>query len=293
MGNDQLERLPWDGIFDTPLEVDAEITDIEGEVPEDFKGTLYRNGPAKLELAQHLFDGDGMVSMVHFGADRSIRFRNRFIRTNKYLAELRARRPQVAGFGTLAHGGPLRNALRRPTSRSNAANTSILFSSSRLLALWEAGHPWELDPITLRTLGELDFDGALEAHLPFSAHPHSDPTTAETFNFGMVYGSKNALVTFRLDPRGRLHKLSETPVPAPVFNHDFILTDRWLVFCLPPARVHFLKLAVGLASFGDSVRFHRDEPTTVLLVPRDGGRSTCVEAEPWFQFHYAAAFDDG
>lgn len=290
---DTLATLPWAGIYDTPPEVDAHVTDIEGAVPEGLVGALYRNGPGKLDVADHLFDGDGMVSRVEFRADGTIHFRNRFVRTHKYLAELRATRPKVGGFGTRAAGGVLKNALRRPSPKSNAANTNVMFSASRLLALYEAGHPWQLDPDTLETLGEMDFDGALEARLPFSAHPHWDPNTREIFNHGMVYGPKSAVATYRIDPQGRLHKIAETPLPANLYNHDFILTDRWLVFCLGPTRPDLVKLLSGRASFGDSLQFHPDEPTRVLLVARDGSETVTVEADAWFQFHFAGAFDDG
>lgn len=285
--------LPWAGLFDTPEEVDAAVTDVDGRVPEGLAGTLYRNGPGKLSLAQHLFDGDGMVSAVRFAPDGSLHFRNRFVRTRKYVAELRAARATVSGFGTLAAGGPLRNALRRPTADNNAANTSLVFSAGRLLALWEAGHPWEIDPTTLETIGEMDFDGALEARLPFSAHPHWDPETREIFNFGMVYGPRNAVATYRIDRSGRLHRLATTRIPASVFNHDFILTSRYLVFCLNPVRARLARLLAGFAAFGDSLRYHPEEPTTVVLVPRDGGEVVQLETESWFQYHFAGAFDDG
>jgi len=285
--------LSLESIFDTPPEVDAPVTEIEGRVPTGLVGTLYRNGPGKLELADHLFDGDGMVSAVRFGGDGKIHVRNRFVRTHKYLAELRATQPKVFGFGTLAAGGPLRNAFRPPGPKNNAANTSLMLTAGRLLALWEAGHPWELHPDSLETLGEMDFDGALEARLPFSAHPHRDPATGETFNFGMVYGPRNSIATFGIDQRGRLHRVATVPVPGVLLNHDFIITGRWLVFCLGPARARLLALLSGFRSFGDSIRFHSDEPTRVVLVPRDGGPPTVIEAEPWFQYHFAGAFDDG
>jgi all-trans-8'-apo-beta-carotenal 15,15'-oxygenase len=42
------------------------IEDIEGEIPAELEGTLFRNGPGKLDVngtpLQHPFDGDGMIS---------------------------------------------------------------------------------------------------------------------------------------------------------------------------------------------------------------------------------------
>lgn len=283
----------WASLFRTPEEVNQPVTEVEGHVPEGLVGTLYRVGPAKLDLAGHLFDGDGMVSAVRFGRDGAVHCATRFVRTGKYVAELHARRPAVKGFGTLAGGGPLRNVLPTSPAKSNAANTSVMFTAGRLLALWELGHPWQLDPVTLETIGEMDFDGALEARLPFSAHPHQDPATGEIFNFGMCYGRRNAVATYRIDQSGRLHPLARVPVPAPVMNHDFIITDRWLVFCLNPLRMRLLPFLTGRAAFGDALEFHSGEATTIVLIPRAGGDAVYVEAPAWFQFHFAAAHDDG
>lgn len=284
----------WMSVYRTPAEVDQPVTDVQGQVPEGLAGTLYRVGPGKLDMAHHLFDGDGMVSAVRFGRDGGVHWANRFVRTGKYLAELHASRPAVKGFGTLAGGGGrLRNALQLSAGKSNAANTNVMFTAGRLLALWEAGHPWQIDPATLETIGEMDFDGALDTRLPFSAHPHWDPRTGEIFNFGMLYGRKNSVACYRIDRSGRLHQLARVAAPAPVMNHDFMITDRWLVFCLNPLRMRLVPFLTGGAAFGDSLEFHPDEATTIVLVPRAGGEPVRVEAPAWFQFHFAAAYDDG
>ena len=206
----------WVSAFQTPEEIDTPVADVEGRVPEGLAGTLYRVGPAKLDLAHHLFDGDGLVSAVRFQPGGQVSCATRFVRTRKYLAEQGASRPTARGFGTLAGGGPLRNIVQLSTARSNAANTNLVFTAGRLLALWEAGHPWQIDPTTLQTMGEMDFDGALTARTPFSAHPHWDPATGEIFNFGMVYGRKNELAAFCIDKSGRLRTISRVSVPKSV-----------------------------------------------------------------------------
>lgn len=43
---------------------------LAGEIPQGLRGTLYRNGPARLERGGkrmgHWFDGDGAILAVHF-----------------------------------------------------------------------------------------------------------------------------------------------------------------------------------------------------------------------------------
>ena len=95
-----------------------------------------------------------------------------------------------------------------------------------LLALWEAGRPWALDPDTLETRGEYDFGGALKAAYAFSAHPKYDPRTGEMFNFGVEYGPRTK-IRLPVEPRAPDH-LQPVQLPWPVMNHDFALTAKHL-----------------------------------------------------------------
>src|SRR5207237_918628 len=69
----------------------------------------------------------------------------------------------------------------------NAANTNVVFHGGRLLALWEAGLPHRLDPVTLETLGPDRLGGALGPGDTFSAHPKLDRSTGDMWNFGVTY----------------------------------------------------------------------------------------------------------
>ena len=141
-------------------------------------GTLYRNGPGKNEVGgkpyAHLFDGDGLLSQFAFDGKR-LHYRNRFVRTTHYLAERAADKPVMRNYGQQRPGGPLGNAFRMP---ANVANTSVQYHAGKLLALYEGGRPWELDPDSLETLGEYDYDGELKGSFTYSAHPTWDPATA-------------------------------------------------------------------------------------------------------------------
>src|SRR5258708_242903 len=91
----------WVTAFQTPEEVNGPVADVEGRAPDGLAGTLYRVGPGKLDLADHLFDGDGLVSAVRFDPSSGVHCATRFVRTGKYVAELGASRPAAKGFGTL------------------------------------------------------------------------------------------------------------------------------------------------------------------------------------------------
>ena len=148
-----------------------------------------RNGYGKFKIGKeqvmHPFDGDGLVSAVTFN-NGTAWFRNRFIRTNGFVQERHAKKILFRGaFGTPKPGGILANFLN--VKLKNTANTNIVYWANRLLALWEAGNPQQLEPASLSTIGEYKMRGVLKDGQPFSAHPKIDANT-------------NRLVTYSAEP---------------------------------------------------------------------------------------------
>jgi all-trans-8'-apo-beta-carotenal 15,15'-oxygenase len=286
-------------------EVDVTLRVAEGELPAALRGVLYRNGPGRQEVFgtpyDHPFDGDGLVTRFAFG-DGAVRYRNRFVRTREFLEEERAGRMLHRSFGTNLPGGVRRNFLR--LRFKNAANTSVMFHAGTLLALWEGGLPHRLDPETLETLGTWDFDGRLRndsgildrlmaPELPFSAHPKRDPITEEIVNFGTLMGRKNKLVTYRVDGRGRMRTPHMTPLDALAFVHDFVLTERHMVFYLSAVAFRVASALAGFSTPVGSLTGSDGAPARLLVVPRDGGPTTTLTTRPGFLFHFANGYDEG
>lgn len=281
---------PWSYGFRTlPEEYSYRIDDLDGRVPTTLRGTLFRNGSGRNELAgqwfPHWFDGDGMISAIRF-ADDGVHYRNRYVATQNYVDETKAGRVMHRGFGKMRPHGVVGNAFRQP---ANVSNTSVVTENGRLLSLWEGGPPVALDAETLETRGIEDYGGAVKA---FSAHPKIDPVTGELFNFGIDYGAKTTLTPYRIE-RGIVTRLPGVTLPYPVMNHDFVLTGNHLVFCLGPILVKPLKFVLGFSSFDGALNWDGGRPTLILVVPRDGrGAPRLIETESFFQFHFANGFEE-
>ncbi len=137
-----------------PMECDAPHLKVVGELPRELNGTLYRNGPNPQFDAPgaHWFVGDGMLHAFHLENGRAS-YRNRWVRTPKWLAEHDAGRALFSGFG----GRKLPDAPPTAISDSGVANTNIVFHAGRLLALEEVHLPTEIEPGTLNSRGYCNY----------------------------------------------------------------------------------------------------------------------------------------
>jgi all-trans-8'-apo-beta-carotenal 15,15'-oxygenase len=200
-----------------------------------------------------------------------------------------ADKPVMRNYGQQRPGGPFANAFRNP---ANVANTSVQYHAGELLALYEGGRPWKVDPDSLETVGEHDYDGQLKPSYSYSAHPTWDPATGELYNFGIQYGPRTRLRTYRIDTAGRLHHLHAITLPFATLNHDCALTSRFMVFVIDPLVLRVPRFLFGFTSLDKAVRFDATKATRVILAPRDGGKPHVAECEPFFHYHINNAFDD-
>ena len=212
------------------------VDDIEGVIPKDLEGTFLRNGPGRLDLGGesigHWFDGDGMIAATTFTNGKA-HFKNRYIRTQKYIDETEQGYYSYRGMGTLYPGGPLKNIFRKP---GNLANTSLVWHGNKLLALWEGGKPHEIDPMFLSTKGIYDYDKGLKLGDAFSAHGKVNAKTGQYINFGItatgigLNGPKFGLNIFKISPNGHLVQRAVVDVDRFCFCHDFAMTENYAIF---------------------------------------------------------------
>lgn len=271
-------------------------SEIRGRVPDSVRGTFLRIGPGRNRIGDdtfgHWFDGDGMMHALTFGADGAW-YRNRYVRTPKYRKETAAGRIVCRSFGHNAPGGMLRNIGRPP---ANAANTAISCHAGKLLALWEGGRPWSLDPDTLETLGEHNFDGALGMADPFSAHGHTHPDTGYYYNHGVTLGPGGPRINlYEINPAGRLTRKRHFRIDRLAFVHGAGLSSRYMVLLVPPLGMDSVwPFVLGRKAFDESVAYRPEWGMKAYLVSLDTLTVAHVfELEPFVVFHYGNCREDG
>jgi len=216
-----------------PINFEAQIQDlvVEGSIPEDLSGSLYRNGPNPKYAPTgpyHWFGGDGMVHAFHFNEGR-VDYLNRWIQTPKHLAELaegrsvtRARQPDPETGKLVAD------------NENGLANTHILWHGDQLLALDEGSKPFELTPMTLESKGYTETGRQLSGAM--TAHPKIDPQTGELHGFGYMtgYAGSPTMTYHVLDKTGALIRSDEFAAPYPAMVHDFVITQDYVLFPIFP-----------------------------------------------------------
>ncbi len=288
-----------------PWRMEGEARDllVRGEIPPELEGTLYRNGPNPQfppRGAYHWFDGDGMIHAFSF-SDGRVGYRNRWVRTPRFQAERAAGRSLFGGLQEMAASDPSVEGLSRC-----AANTHVVWHAGRLLTLWEAGLPTEIDPESLETRGGFDFDGRLVVRRDpelaaalgvtevepgsMTAHPRRDPATGELLFFG--YGAFPPHLVHHVAGRdGRLLRSVPIATPFPSMIHDFLATPSHVIFPVFPAVLDPARVAQGLPL----VAWEPERGTHVGVMPRQGGPADLVwlRGDPCYAYHFLDAESDG
>jgi all-trans-8'-apo-beta-carotenal 15,15'-oxygenase len=278
---------PFNARFNGVLESDN--LKIEGRLPAALRGSLYRNGPARMRLGgtfyNHWFDGDGMVQAFRL-ADGKASHRGVLLRTPKLVEEEAAGRFLYSAFGTTFTDV---RVVRNPDAL-NVANINLLpMNGGRdLYALWEGGSALKIDPQTLAAQGfkvwSPETTGA-----SFSAHPRVAPD-GTVWNFGYLPGSGKLLI-YEIAASGRLKRQALLDAPQADMVHDFAITERHLVFLLMP--LAFKRRETPGASFLDQFRWQSDAPLLAMLVDKSDFSMRRFELPNGGVFHLGNAWEEG
>jgi all-trans-8'-apo-beta-carotenal 15,15'-oxygenase len=285
-------RLSWLAHRNPSAEGAWRLTSIEGAVPKDLVGTLYRVAPGQKEnhgvMLRHFFDGDAFVSGFSF-RDGQVHLRARFVGTPERLAEVKAQRMLYREFGTMP---PPSWAEPSRQGGKNQPSVNVIPWDDMLLGLSEGDHPTAIDPVDLSCRGRFDFHGSLPQDVSFTAHPKFDPATGVGYGFGVRRGPDTALMVYRMERDGTLTQLYALPQPGYCMIHDMLMAKEHLVFVIPPVRFDLESLLSGQVTAADALKFFEKEPTRYVILRRDGtGAPVTIERPATMVFHHGNAFE--
>lgn len=284
---DDMDKVYLDDNFTpTQQEVVTENLDVIGELPPELSGMFLRNGPnpqfQPLGL-YHWFDGDGMIHGVEIDNGKAT-YRNRYVQTEGFTLEQREGKAIWPGLMNLPRfDGP------HGIMMKNVANTSVVSHTGKVLALWEAGEPYEIKLPSLETVGPYTFGGQLKS--TFTAHPKIDPVTGEMMFFGSSFILPPYLQYGVVSSTGEILQTVPIDLPSPVMMHDFAITEKYTVFLDLPLAFQPMRMVNGDLP----VAFDWERTSRVGILPRHGDNNSVrwFVVPPCMVIHTANAYEEG
>jgi carotenoid cleavage dioxygenase len=281
---------PWRPQF---TERRADDCTVIGEIPADLDGVYLRNTENPVHPAlqvYHPFDGDGMVHAVGFRDGKAF-YRNRFVRTDGFLAEQAAGGPLWAGLAEDPDRSPRQEGWGARGRMKDASSTDVVVHNGvALTSFYQCGDLYRLNPTTLQTLGKASWNGRFPTDVGVSAHPKVDEHTGELLFFN--YSTTAPYMHYGVvDPDDTLVHYIDVPLPGPRLPHDMAFTENYAILNDLPLFWDPRALAAGKYA----ARFHPDIPSRLAVVPRRGGTADVrwFEADPTYVLHWVNAYEDG
>jgi carotenoid cleavage dioxygenase len=285
---------------------------IEGQIPKDIYGGLYHNGPTRRRRAKQgvetIFTTDGMVQGLVIENGKAT-FRNRWVRTPKFLAEEKAGRAllewQDCAISQDWRAWGLGDVMRTAETENLSANTALVNSfpfAGEILACGEqVGAPLRIDPLTLETKGFPSWAGALSAGMRapvapedgnMSPHPKWDSETGILYAWG--YSDVPPYVTLHwISPDGGIQSKPIMDAPYATVAHDAWLSESYFILPFQPFTISKENANKGLGAYG----WEPEAPITLALVDRFNinapVRWVTADIPPQYMMHMLSANELG
>jgi carotenoid cleavage dioxygenase-like enzyme len=255
-----------------PARFEADIYDCEvtGQIPRDLNGAFYRMHLDWLYPPMQPDDttlaADGYMSMFRLKDGRA-HYKGRFVRTERYLNQIDAGRQLYGYYRNPYTDDPSVRDIANPNRRTTA-NTTPVILGGKLYATKEDGLPYEIDPNTLATRAQTNFDDVWQSQT-FTAHPKVDPLSGETYAYGYEATglcSRDVFVCC-FDRAGKITRQWRFEAPHASILHDMWLTQDHVVIPGGGAVTDIEWLKAGRIHWG----WDSSKPSWHAVIPRNGG----------------------
>ncbi|MGZ3690026.1 MAG: carotenoid oxygenase family protein [Pseudobdellovibrio sp.] len=265
---------------------------INGRIPEELEGSLYRIGPALVErngrTKNTLIEGDGFVRSLKLNPlINGAEFRESFVQTEKFKQESRQNKFIYRTVATRAPGF-LKNL---GFNLTNLANVNVLVWNQKLLALDEMQPLFELDAQTLESRGEFRQDVRVMAHAKLC------PDSKDYILPSIKFFPQTRVQFLKLKGSGEQELSATVDLPTCGYVHDWWLTKNYYIFVLPPLFLNLKKiipLGLGLCTHAEALYFDQTKKNRVVVIERNSLKKLFEgeAAANWF-WHSVGARESG
>ena len=292
---DPADRFPLSMSTAARRELDVQLQVVAGTLPRDLQGHSFTIGCVPMSADGPQVVGDGIVYRISFDPTVA-QFTSRLVRTDCFLMDEATRDDESLGFQdhTFIRSSPVFGV-------RNFSNTAFQpIQNGRLIVTYDAGRPWEIDPMTMEVITPV---GLLERWHPFlppatpalnffplsmtSAHPAYDAEEERTYfvNFAAPVEGLNTAPFTRIlwwdgddEPEAcTLVDAEGQPVAIEMACHQMTATDRYIIILDTAFRLE------AETFFGSEFVTRPATPHTVMwLIPKaelvDGGQVVAQRA---------------
>lgn len=283
--NKQIDRHLSGNYAPVRHECNLNQLEISGKVPDSLLGTYYCIGanPQFDPIGDYFwFTGDGMVHAIDIGPD-SVSYCNRWVRTDKFIAEQALGEPIFDGMDRLINTDPKYQQLS-----TNSANTNIIMHANQLQALNEGALPMLLDQCDLSTHGPMRYDGMVADTL--TAHPRFERSTGYLHTYSYLSRDEK-LRYYCIDSQGKVIAHRDINWPYACMMHDFIITENYCIFPCFPVTYNIERMLTT----GEFFKWEPNRSTFFGIMSRQDLHADVI----WIEFdacqvmHFSNAFEHG
>jgi beta,beta-carotene 9',10'-dioxygenase len=285
------------GFGKTERELEIDNLPVQGKMPEWLEGSFIRNGPGTFEVGEqkyrHWFDGLAMLHKFSF-KEGKVSYRNKFLECKAYNEAMETGKIAYSEYAT----DPCRSLFHRVTAVfdqkiTDSAKVNISKITDHYLALSETSHQIEVDPHSLKSLGEYNYETKYKQHIT-TVHPTYDFSTGEVFQLITRFSRLSHYRMIRIKPDGKKEVVGEIPVTYPAYLHSFGMSRNYLILAEFPLVVYPLKLLFQLKPFIENFKWKPRQGTTFWIMDRYNGKiAGKYITDSFFAFHHVNAFEKG
>lgn len=283
------------GFTNLEREISVDQLLIEGNLPDWLSGTLIRNGPAKFHLSRqsfnHWFDGLAMLHRFSF-KNGTVSYANKFIKSNAFKESIQKGKIAYREFAT----DPCKSIFSKVSSlfsfhATDNTNVNVSKLDDRFIALTETPISIEFDPVTLETLGVVDYHDQIKGSLT-TAHPHYDHNTDETFNYLTTFSRKSKYNIYKKSSGNDRSIITSIETKEPSYMHSFGLSENYLILTEFPLKVNPIDMLLSGKPFIENFKWKPERGTKFILINRSDGKVIGTYlGDPFFAFHHINAFE--